>query len=297
MDLIHALQSVANPTLDAVMLLVTQLGSQQAYIALLVIAYLGVHAGRGRALALYVVAGFYLNQQLKGLFDTQRPFELDPTVVRSQGALDTALGSGFPSGHAQSTTTFWGLAAVFARRTWLTVVALAVIALVSLSRLYLGVHLPVDVLGGLLVGAAIVSLGAALARRRLDPGARATLVLGVVVPLGIHLAFPTPDSGLLMGAASAFAIGPVLVPWEARGAWPRRAAAAALGLVLVFAALLATSALVPDAIRHGTFGSYLRYLVVGGVGTMAAPALARALGLGGAPAAVPPPPAAAVRPR
>ena len=167
MEVIHVLQSVASPALDRLMLLLTELGSEQAYIVLLLIAYIGVDAGSGRRLAVYFLAGFYLNEQLKALFHTPRPFTIEPGIVRSPAALATAQGNGFPSGHAQSSTTFWGLAAIYGRRAWLTVVAVALVTLVSISRLYLGVHLPVDILGGILVGLAVVSAAAAVDRLRL----------------------------------------------------------------------------------------------------------------------------------
>jgi membrane-associated phospholipid phosphatase len=265
------------------MLGITQLGSAQAYIALILVAYLAVDARHGRALALYVVFGFYLNQHLKGLYDTPRPFELEPGVARSEGALRTAIGPGFPSGHAQSSTTFWGLTALYARRAWVSVVAVLLVALVSVSRLYLGVHLPVDVIGGIAVGLLILLAAFAALHLRLEPPLWSTLALGVAVPLALHLALPVPDSGMLMGAASAFVIGPVLVPHRAGGPLGARVLVVALALVLVFGVQYGSSLLVPDDVRHGVLGSYLRYLVVGCVGTMLVPALARLLGLAPAP--------------
>lgn len=277
MEVIHALQSVASPTLDRAMLLVTQLGSEQAYIVLLLIAYVGVDARVGRRLALYFLAGFYLNEQLKALFHTPRPFTIEPGVVRSQAALATAKGNGFPSGHAQSSTTFWGLAAVYGRRAWLTAVAVLLVVVVSLSRLYLGVHLPVDIVGGILVGLAVVSAGAAIDRLRLAPRRSTVLLLGLGLPLAVHLLLPTPDSGVLMGALAAFVIGPELLPHDTRGPWPGRVALSVVGIVLVFAVQLGTSLLLPDAVRHGPFVAFARYLGVGLTGTLLVPALGRAL--------------------
>ncbi len=279
MDTIHALQSVANPALDTLMLWITQIGSQHAYIALLLVTYLAVDARLGRTLALWVVATFFLNEHLKGAFHTDRPFELEPGVVRSKAALATALGDGFPSGHAQSSTTFWGLAAMRVRRAWLWVVAPVVVVLVCVSRLYLGVHLPVDVLGGLALGLVVVGVAVAFGRLRPRPSRALVVVAGVSVPLVLHLLLPVPDSGMLMGAAVAFVVGPALVPYEARGPLGARIGVAALGLVLVFGALLASSALVPDELRHGVVGAFVRYALIGSIGTMATPALARALRL------------------
>jgi len=277
MEVIHALQVVASPPLDRAMLVVTQLGSQQAYIVLLLIAYVGVDARIGRRLAVYFLAGFYLNEQLKALFHTPRPFTIEPGVVRSQAALATAKGNGFPSGHAQSSTTFWGLAAVYGRRAWLTVAAVLLVLLVSLSRLYLGVHLPVDIVGGILVGLAVVSAGAAIDRLRLAPRRSTAVLLGLGVPLAVHLLVPTPDSGVLTGALAAFVIGPELLPHSTRGPWPGRAALTLVGVVLVFAVQLGSGLLLPDAVRHAPLVAFARYLVVGLTGTLLVPALGRGL--------------------
>lgn len=275
MEVIHALQSAASPALDRLMLYVTNLGSEQAYVVMLVIAFLSVDARVGRQLAVTFLAGFHLNQLLKGAFVTARPFELDESVLRSEAARATALGAGFPSGHAQAATTFWGFAAAAAGRTWFTWLAAAIIALVGVSRLYLGVHLPVDVVGGIVIGMAVIVVGLLAFRTRARLGRGWTIALGIAVPLALHVLLPTPESGLFMGAAAAFVTGPQFVRYEAHGAWWRRAAMGALGVAVVFAALAGTSAAVPDEIRHGVVGSFFRYLLVGYAGTVVMPLVGR----------------------
>ncbi len=279
MEVIHALQSVASPPLDRLALIVTYLGSEQAYVVLLLVAYIGVDARLGRRLAVYFLAGFYLNEQLKALAHTQRPFQLDPGVLRSQAALATAKGNGFPSGHAQGSTMFWGLAALYGRRPWLTVVALLLIVLVSLSRLYLGVHLPVDVYGGILIGAAVLVIATTIDRVRLEASRVVVVVAGVGVPLAVHLLLPTPDSGALLGALAAFLVGPELVRHTTVGPWLGRLLLSLLGLALVFAVQLGSGAVVPDAVRHAPLIAFARYLLVGLTGTMLVPVLGRALRL------------------
>lgn len=276
MEVIHALQSVASPLLDRLMLGVTELGSEQAYVVLLLVAYIGIDAHLGRRLAVYFLAGFYLNEQLKMLFHTQRPFEIEPGVLRSRAALATAGGNGFPSGHAQGSVTFWGLATIYGRRAWLTLLAVVLVLLICVSRLYLGVHLPVDVVGGILIGLGVVFAAAAVDRLQLETARAWTVLLGLGLPLAVQLLLPTADSGALLGALAAFVVGPELVPHVTVGPWPSRVLLSVVGLVLVFAVQIGSGALLPDAVRYLPLVSFGRYLLVGVTGTVAVPALGRA---------------------
>ena len=105
-------------------------------------------------LTLAVGGGSLLNILLKHFFHRQRPVLENPLL--------TLTSFGFPSGHTMGSTLFYGLLAVFAAhsmRTWrlraLTFCGAAVvIALIGLSRVYLGAHYLTDVLGAIAVGLA-----------------------------------------------------------------------------------------------------------------------------------------------
>lgn len=279
MDVIRALQSVGSPALDRVVLLITQLGSEQVYVALLVIVYLGVDAAIGRRIAIAFLASFYANEQIKQLVDRPRPFEIDPSVLRSQAARATAPGASFPSGHAQAATVFYGSLAAYVRRRWLLAVSIVVVVLIGASRLYLGVHMPIDVVGGIGIGLCFVAAGLAIAAARPRPAAALVWVLGLGVPIALHLVFPTDNSGVAMGAMAAFLTGPTVIRHDTSGRLAGRVVLVLLALAIVFAAQFAISALVPDALRHGAIGSFVRYLLLGYLGTVLAPFLGRVLGL------------------
>ena len=55
---------------------------------------------------------------------------------------------GLPSGHAQNAVVVWGMLALWIRKTWAWIAGVIIILLIGLSRIYLGVHFPTDVLGG-----------------------------------------------------------------------------------------------------------------------------------------------------
>jgi membrane-associated phospholipid phosphatase len=140
------------PALTAALKIVTHAGSTVvlAAVALGVCGWLFAH-GRRRAAALVfvVTAGALLLGPLtKPLVDRARPPVADQLV--------TVTSSAYPSGHALASAAVLGVFAVVAGwRTARLVVAAAVllVAAVGVSRVYLGVHWPSDVLGGWLAGA------------------------------------------------------------------------------------------------------------------------------------------------
>lgn len=279
MELVYALQSAASPALDRLMMAVTQLGSETVYIALIVVVFTGVDAQRGRSLALLLLASFYVNQVLKLAFTTQRPFQVDPEVLRSPAAADTAPGHGFPSGHAQGSATFWGVAATYVKRNGFTVLALAIVLGVSVSRVYLGVHMPIDILGGWFVAALFVALAVWLRRSRFSFGKSLTIGLGFGLPLALQLTLPNDMSGMLLGCFAAFAVGPEIVRHEAGGTLVQRVLLCALALALAFGALMGSSVALPEELKRLPLVAFTRYFVIGAVVTVAMPLLGRRLGL------------------
>ncbi len=65
---------------------------------------------------------------------------------------------GVPSGHAQIAFGVWGMLATSIRRWWGWLIAILVILLIGISRLYLGVHFPHDIILGWLIGALLLWL-------------------------------------------------------------------------------------------------------------------------------------------
>ena len=102
--------------------------------------------------------GTLLQQSLKALVDRPRPVWPDP--------VDSAHYAAFPSGHAMTATVvcgllLWLLHHYGARRAvWRTTVVVAVISVVGvgLTRVWLGVHWPSDVVGGWVLGAFVVAV-------------------------------------------------------------------------------------------------------------------------------------------
>jgi len=93
---------------------------------------------------------------LKDAFDRARPALADPLV-------SLPVDASLPSGHAATAAAAAGVVALLHPRMRLPLAGL--VAAIALSRVYLGVHYPSDVLAGAGLGMAIAWLVVALARR------------------------------------------------------------------------------------------------------------------------------------
>lgn len=94
---------------------------------------------------------------LKGLLAVPRPWILNPDVSPVASAIPDATGASCPSGHAFGAMYMWGsLLVILRKRLPVVIFCAAMIALIAFSRLYLGVHTPIDVGIALLIGAVIL---------------------------------------------------------------------------------------------------------------------------------------------
>jgi len=205
------LQRSESPLVDYVARFFTIIGTEEFYLLLTSSVYWCGNARHSLAARLtyrWLISGL-VNADLKDLLDQPRPFEIDPGLQ-----LIFTRGRGMPSGHAQSAVVVWGtLAAASGRRSswvWSTVLVL----LISLSRVYLGVHFPTDILGGWAVGIVLL-----IAFERIEPKVTCWLhkmsfgrlaSLALTAPLPLALVFWGEDAFRLASVLSGFGFGLVL---------------------------------------------------------------------------------------
>ena len=190
------LQQSASPALIDIMRVVSLWGYVPSCLAIAIVCGFGGRLRLGVTLILAIVFADAMTITAKGAFASPRPHAVD-SRVQAFGAVESDLSRmaagtsvpaddfGFPSGHV-ATTAAWALGLAWSsRKAWPLGVAAAWVALMALSRMYLGRHFPADVLGGLVVGGA----GLAIARLELPPAAAGVspLTAGTRTALGVSL--------------------------------------------------------------------------------------------------------------
>jgi membrane-associated phospholipid phosphatase len=146
--MLNMLHAIATPTLDHFFILMTRLGYLWGVVPLDVIVLMALFLGRRFRDSLFfgmaVIGSAVLNIVAKNYFARMRPdlwLSITPEITYS-----------FPSAHAMGSTTL-GMALILlcwpTRWRWpLTFASVVFVGLVGLSRVYLGVHYPSDVLAG-----------------------------------------------------------------------------------------------------------------------------------------------------
>jgi len=152
LEIIRFIQHFESPALTVIMKIITNLGSEFAYLAVLPLIFWCIDEKRGIRLGTAVLLSAWLNGTFKNALKQPRPYELDPSVGRT-----VEDSYGIPSGHAQGSLTFWGIIGGWIRQPLGLILAFALPLLISFSRLYLGVHFPTDLFAGWLL--ALIVLG------------------------------------------------------------------------------------------------------------------------------------------
>lgn len=148
MGFLYLLEKIRIPGLNELMLLITRLGEETAFLVVALIVFWCVDKKKGYYVMAVGFLGTMFNQILKLTCRVPRPWVLDPNFTILEQAREAAAGYSFPSGHTTSAVGTFGCLAVVAERKWWRNVCIAIAVLVGFSRMYVGVHTPADVLVG-----------------------------------------------------------------------------------------------------------------------------------------------------
>lgn len=148
MEILHFLEQIRLPGLNELMLLVTHLGEETAFLVIALIFFWCVDKYQGYYLMAVGLFGNMANQFLKILCRVPRPWVKDPTLRPLEAAIPEATGYSFPSGHSQTAVGYLGCIAGTHRGKLLRTVCVVLMILVPFSRIYVGVHSLSDILVG-----------------------------------------------------------------------------------------------------------------------------------------------------
>ena len=145
MKFLELLATLRTPLFDKLFLLITSLGGEMVFIAVAVIVFWCVSKKNGYLLLSVGFVGMVVNQFLKISVRILRPWDLNPNFSAVTAAVPDAGGFSFPSGHTQNSVGIYGTIFSFTKTKWVKALCLSLCILIPFSRMYLGVHTPLDV--------------------------------------------------------------------------------------------------------------------------------------------------------
>ena len=145
MAFLHWLENIRIPVLNEIMLGITYLGDEVAFLVIALILFWCVDKRKGYYILSVGFIGTIANQFMKLWFRIPRPWVLDSSLQPMEQALEGAGGFSFPSGHTQTSVGTFGGIAYTTKNKLIRIACLVLAVLVPFSRMYVGVHTPMDV--------------------------------------------------------------------------------------------------------------------------------------------------------
>ncbi len=255
MEILYLLERIRIPVLNEIMLLVTQLGEETAFLALALIFFWCVDKKKGYFIMSVGFVGTMANQFLKLVFRIPRPWVLDENFTILEQAKEAATGYSFPSGHTQTAVGTFGAICAGSEDKKVRIGCIILAVMVGFSRMYIGVHTPQDVL----VSAALAVVLVLVLRKPVLSGSVKTmkLLMAGMIAMALGLLafvelFPFPADvdahnlesgvknaytmiGCLIGVAVVYLVDTKYLDFSVKAVWWAQILKAALGLGAVLA--------------------------------------------------------------
>ncbi len=281
MEFLYLLESIRCGVLDTFFSLITILGEETAFMLFGMTVFWCVSKYEGYALLCTGFFGTIVNQFLKILCRIPRPWVLDPEFTIVESAREAATGYSFPSGHTQNAVGTFGTLARW-HKGLLRGVMLALCVLVPLSRMYLGVHTPLDVSVSIVFATLLVFVAYPLFKKAENSPKTMFAIIGTMLAMTVgYLLFvnfyPFPDvdphnyaSALKNGYTMLGCIAGLIViyiadlkwiKFETKAVWWAQILKVVGGMLLVF--LAKTFLKTPlNALLGEDFGRAARYFIM-----------------------------------
>ncbi len=275
-EILRNFTSLQNPVFDLFAWVLTFLGNEEFYFIILPFVYWCISKAFGIRLLYVFIISVYINSWLKVLTAITRPINIEG--VNSLFIDSAEVGShyphdSFPSGHAQGSATLWGFIAYRLNRNYLWLSLGTLVVLISLARLYTGVHWPLDIITGIAIAAIIITIYHFVEKGLHKVSEKVRISLAVIIPVIMILLFPHSEGysygGFLLGAGIGYFVEKHYVGMKIPASWTRKLTAFVLGVIGLFALQAGLKIILPEeAIFSG-----LRYAIMGMWGLWFAPYL------------------------
>ena len=230
-----------SPALDLPFKSLTSLGNLEFFLIFMPLVYWCIDRRTGVRLLILLLISAYFNAIAKVLLDQPRPYQYDPRVK----PLVPAEGGGLPSGHTQDAVVVWGYLASRVRQPAMWVFAGFLMIGIPMSRLYLGVHFPTDLIGGYILGALLLIVYLEFASKAeawlVQKGIIWQLIVATFLPILFILVSPKGAlnplnvSGILLGFAPGIVLERRWIKFCSGGSFARRTLRFVVGLIVLFA--------------------------------------------------------------
>ncbi len=287
--------SIHNSFLNLVGQAFTIFGEELVLISFSVFIFWCVDTKKGFGIVMSIINSLCVMGIAKAIVRFPRPW----TVIEGLDTVrqQTATGYSFPSGHTTGAAAAYSATAVAFRKRWLSIICAVMIVIVGISRMYLCVHWPLDVVGGIMIGCGMTFMFISVFRTAYDDKKRcckilvwlgmaatlASLVMSILVLAGVldPIAFEDLSITLAIYGGMAFGLSIERKVFDYRvekGNWGIKLLRYAFGMiVIVLLLVLVKKALVALNISNIDTRS-LRYFLIG-LWACLYPILGRTMGL------------------
>ena len=259
-EIIKAIQTVASPALDIIFQAITMLGEDFFIIFVATFIYWCFNKEMGYWMCWCLSLGNLFVSTVKVAVKLERPIGYEGIRTLRE---HTAPGYSFPSGHTHASANFFTAIARAVNRKRFWTLAIIVPALVGLSRLYLGVHWPIDVIGGYVIGLGLPLILWLFYRKYARHKAIMFLISSLAfLPFGFI--FGADNSfwksfGFALGVAIGAFIETKFINFEIDDIPAKKKAIRYIGgIVLILIVYLGMKAILPE----GPLYSFIRYLCI-----------------------------------
>jgi membrane-associated phospholipid phosphatase len=267
-DIIRFIQSITSPFGDVIFQLISMTGEETFYILVISTIFWCVNKKFGYKLGFALLTGTIVNNALKSIVNSARPIGI--SGIRSL-RLETATGQSFPSGHTQGATMFWVSFIIQIKKKWVYIVGISMIILIGFSRLYLGVHYPIDIIGGIVIGIIWTFISNYIFDCAQKTG-RPLILMIIILPMLIGLIYLREKtyyaiSGTVLGFYIGYLLETRYVLYEVKSTRLKQIIKLVLGLGILITLKGTLKVILPISI----LSDFFRYFIVGLWITVGAP--------------------------